>query len=423
MKLSVNKRSQSPTKIKPLQTSSVSFGDKVTPVIDFLKHNYRIEINRYDRTQMRIASTGTKIYTFPPSVDDISLHMMQEGIPHTRTLIKMLLNSPNHIAAYDPIMEYFKSLEAITPAESHIDRLLSHIKVREWGDRTDGFYTNNAAKYIRKWLASAAACATTDFANEAALLFISEREGNGKTSLARFLCPPELHDMSVISSADRRAFSLEQAVVSNFMVLYDEMNGLTPSVAEEYKMALSARQLSVKMRGDFCPIVRPRIGSVIGTSNNRIGHRYGCLHPALGTRRFIPIYIDEIDFDYIDNVDINMVWAEALALSRDQQYNHSYTQEDFEELHALNQRYIIDTPASTMLQHVYRASETSDQDIVWLNASEILADLQERHLIKSDMVKYFTPKHIGEAMTQLGFERQMIYGNGDRLYRYCVTRL
>ena len=83
--------------------------DKITPVTDFLRANYQIETNRYDPSVMRIRSLK-KLYNFPVSVDDISLHMMQEGIPHTRQMIQMILRSPNQIKRYDPVKEYFDGL-------------------------------------------------------------------------------------------------------------------------------------------------------------------------------------------------------------------------------------------------------------------------------------------------------------------------
>lgn len=414
------------SRVQPLKATGTAFSsDKVTPVIEFLKANYRIEVNKYDRTQMRIASTGTKIYPFPPSLDDISIHMMQAGIPHTKTLIRMLLNSPNQIASYDPVKEYFAGLRNIElDGESHIDRLIAHLRVREFDDRPAGYYTEMAARFIRKWLVAAAACATGDYANEAALVFVGEREGSGKTSLAKFLCPEPLREMMTLSHADRRVFNIDQAVTSNFMVLYDEMHGLSASTAEEFKKVMSARKLPVKLRGEFGPVVRPRIGSVLATTNNRTGFKSGFLCPALGTRRFISIYLDGIDFDYADNVQVDQVWAEALALAADPDYDHRYTQEEFAELKEVNQRYMIETPASAVLQQVFDLPDGEDDPAaILLTPTEVMAELQQRRMIRADVARFMTPKHLGEALTALGFRREMVYGAGERRYKYRVRTL
>lgn len=410
------------SRVQPLKATGTAFSsDKVTPVIDFLKANYRIEVNKYDRTQMRIACTGTKVYPFPPSLDDISIHMMQAGIPHTKSLIRMLLNSPNQITSYDPVKEYFKSLQDLKPdeeTESQIDKLIAHLQVREFGDRAA------AARFIRKWLVAAAACATGDYANEAALVLVSETEGNGKTSLAKFLCPEPLREMMTLSHADHRIFNIDQAVTSNFMVLYDEMHGLSASTAEEFKKVMTARKLPVKLRGEFGPVVRPRIGSVLATSNNRTGFKSGFLCPALGTRRFISIYLESIDFDYAENVNVDQLWAEALALANDPDYDYRYSQEDFAELKELNQRYMIETPASAVLQQVFDLPEgEGDAAAQWMTPTEVLAELQQRRMVRADVARFMTPKHLGEALTALGFQRAMVYGAGERRYKYMVRTL
>ena len=410
-------------KVQQLPFGAGAPSDKITPVMDFLKENYQIEVNRYDPNQIRIRSLK-KNYRFPVSLDDISIHMMQFGIQHTRSMIRMLLLSPNQMKTYDPITEYFDRVGKLEITESHIDKLIAHLRVREFGDRPEGEYQKRAAYYIRKWLVAAAACATGTYANEVALVFVSETEGNGKTTLARFLCPPALSEMLVASRRDKTVFDLEQAMVRNFFILYDEMYGLTSSSAEGFKTVMSAGQLAVRFKGELCSVPRRRIASVIGTTNNRMGNNSGFLYPAIGTRRFICIHLDSIDFDYMGAVDIDRVWAEAIQLSRQADYNYRLTQADYDDLDEANQRYIVDTPASNLLQQVYMLPDGTDPDSErWMTTTEIINELRRLRLIKSDISRYINPKLVGAAMRALRFERKKIYGNGERLYKYHVKTI
>ncbi len=410
-------------KVQQLSFGAGAPSDKITPVMDFLKENYQIEVNRYDPNQIRIRSLK-KNYRFPVSLDDISIHMMQMGIQHTRSMVQMILRSPNQMKTYDPITEYFDRVGKMEITESHIDKLIAHLRVREFDDRPEGEYQKRAAYYIRKWLVAAAACATGSYVNEAALVFVSETEGNGKTTLARFLCPPALSEMFATSSRDKQLYSMDQAVVRNFLVLYDEMYGISPGMAEEFKTTMSAGQLAVRFKGDLCPVPRRRIASVIGTTNNRMGNNYGFLSPAIGTRRFICIHLDSIDFDYMGAVDIDRVWAEAIQLSRQADYNYRLTQADYDDLDEANQRYIVDTPASNLLQQVYMLPDGTDPDSErWMTTTEIINELRRMRVIKSDMSKYVTPKLVGAALRALRFERKMIYGNGERMYKYHVKTI
>ena len=217
---------------------------------------------------------------------------------------------------------------------------------------------------------------------------------------------------------------MDQAVVRNFLVLYDEMYGISPGMAEEFKTTMSAGQLAVRFKGDLCPVPRRRIASVIGTTNNRMGNNYGFLSPAIGTRRFICIHLDSIDFDYMGAVDIDRVWAEAIQLSRQADYNYRLTQADYDDLDEANQRYIVDTPASNLLQQVYMLPDGTDPDSErWMTTTEIINELRRMRVIKSDMSKYVTPKLVGAALRALRFERKMIYGNGERMYKYHVKTI
>ena len=284
-------------KVQQLSFGAGAPSDKITPVMDFLKENYQIEVNRYDPNQIRIRSLK-KNYRFPVSLDDISIHMMQFGIQHTRSMIRMLLLSPNQMKTYDPITEYFDRVGKLEITESHIDKLIAHLRVREFGDRPEGEYQKRGVLYPQM----ARRCGGLrdgTYANEVALVFVSETEGNGKTTLARFLCPPALSEMLVASRRDKTVFDLEQAMVRNFFILYDEMYGLTSSSAEGFKTVMSAGQLAVRFKGELCSVPRRRIASVIGTTNNRMGNNSGFLYPAIGTRRFICIHLDSIDFDYM----------------------------------------------------------------------------------------------------------------------------
>lgn len=410
-------------KVKPLTLGAGLSSDKLTPVMTFLKENYAIEVNRYDPNTVRVRSLK-KLYQFPVSIDDILLHMKQLGIPHTRQMVQMILRSPNQMRTYDPVTDYFERVGKTELTESHIDKLIAHLRVCEFGDQPEGYYQQRAGYYLRKWLVAAAACATGQYVNEAALVFVSETGGNGKTTLAKFLCPPELEDMRVVSNRKSAGFSLDQAMVRNFLVLYDEMAGLTSDTANEFKMIMSAEKLNVQLKGDLCPIQRRRIASVVGTTNNCTGPRRGFLLPSVGTRRFICIHVDEIDFDYANDVDIDAVWAEAIQLTRHPDYEYKLTQEDYEELDKVNQRYIVDTPASVLIQQVFVCPDGKGaSDGEWLTPTEIVAELQRQRLVKRDIARYITPWHVGSALRALGYERKKIYGQGERLYKYRVEKI
>lgn len=417
--------------VKTAKIKSANFDaakvDQVTQITKFLQDNYRIEINKYDPSQMRVVSLKKRYAgLFPIEVGDIWIHAVQEGVSASKELIKTILRLPNQMRVYDPLKEYFDSIQNSVPEESHIDKLLSYITIQEFDDQPEGYYKERAHRLLRQWLVSAVSCALGDTPNETALVLVGELQGQGKSHLAKFLCPPALENMFIKSNADGRRFNLERASVVNFMIFYDEMAGLTNSTSEEFKSTLSASKLNVKLNRDLTPIMRQRIGSVIASSNNNTGQgnnfsRRGFIHPSMGTRRFICIHIDEIDWNYIKDVDVDAIWAEALHLYNTPGYQYKLTRDDYAEFDAVNQRYIVETLASAAIQHIYEVAAERDEDgIEWLTATEVMNKLNLKRLIPADKVKYFTPEKIGEAMRSLGFARRKLYDSGARLYKYKV---
>lgn len=393
--------------------------DKVTATTEFLKENYRLEVNRYDPQQMRIVSLKRR-YMYPPTLDDISLHLMEENIPHTQSMIKMILRSPNRTHRYDPLKDYFEGLRGIEVKESQIDRLASYLRLRSFNDRPDEYYAERTRRLLRKWLVGAAACAVHGYANEVALVLVSEQEGIGKTFLARFLCPESLTGIFATSSSDKRAFNFPEALTTNFLVLADEMQGITTFTAETFKGALSASKLPIRMKGEAYALDRPRIGSVIATTNNRTGNHRGFLHPSMGLRRFICIDLDDIDRSYAEDIDVDELWAEALQLTEHPDYDYRLTQDDYRDMDEVNQRYVIDTPASALIQQVFTVPDPNDPEAVWMTPTEVMEELRKRRLIRADIAKHVAPWHVGGALRNLGFTRKMIYDNAARLYKYSV---
>ena len=101
-------------------------GNRIRQALEFLSQHYDIRINKFKLSEKEIYSK-TKKYTFPPSLDDISLHMQEEEIQLSDATLRKIINSPNQIKTYNPIKEYFESIENTFKGSSHIDKLCTLI--------------------------------------------------------------------------------------------------------------------------------------------------------------------------------------------------------------------------------------------------------------------------------------------------------
>ena len=84
--------------------------DKVSEVKEFLAEHYEIKVNEFDPNKS-IMRSKTKIYFGPVTFNDISLHLLENEIIVSDSVLRKILHSPNQVASYNPIAEYFESLE------------------------------------------------------------------------------------------------------------------------------------------------------------------------------------------------------------------------------------------------------------------------------------------------------------------------
>lgn len=397
---------------------SISNKGKVGEIRDFLNENYEIKVNCFDPSRSILESKKKK-YDFAPTFDDISLHAFDDGLTVSDTVLRKILRSPNQIRTYNPIKDYFDSLKGKYKGSSHIDILSDHLRARDFGDKKDKNYYQNRINYLlRKWCVAAVAQVLDNRPNDVALGFIYSGEGIGKSYLTQFLTPDPLIDYYKISDKDPKKFSLRDELTKNFIVNYDEVVGLTPRNADDWKAALSGSHFDIKHKGDYYARKMPRMASVLFTSNlnQELG---GFIHPAFGYRRFGSIEITEIDRTYSSKVSKDQIWAEALTLYNGD-FDFVWNQDDFKDLKEYNNKYFIESHAQKLIALYYECGDDKDNKNQWLQPSEILSDLNRARRITSDMLKKVSAEKIGEALRILGYERKSVRREGGTRYCYFI---
>ncbi len=392
----------------------VSGSNRVTLVKEFLSEYYDIKINIFDHSKVMIVSR-TKEYSEEITIEDLSLHMLEDGITGSDSILKKILSSPNHTRSYNPIKEYFEGLKGKYSGESHIDRLCGFLKPRDYGDKPEGYYQKRLRYTLRKWIVATVACAMGTKENDATFVVVNIEEGIGKSTLLEFLVPEMLKGYYSKSSKE---MNFPDMFTSHLIINFDEMIGLTKATAEEFKNVLSSRQINVSKR---FTTTRQRYASACGTSNKDAEHG-GFLTPGMGTRRFAINHIDSIDWEYINQVEPDQLWAEAVMLL-DQDFEYTWNPEDFKEFSEYNSRFIIQTSSFKLLKEFYRLPEPGDDDLVVFKMPvEILRDLRIAHKVNSSMTTV-SEVNIGIALRQLGYCRYDKKINGYARHGYNVVPL
>ncbi len=388
--------------------------NRVTLVKEFLDEHYNIKINIFDHSKVIIAAK-TKDYEQEISIEDISLHMLEDGICGSDSILKKIITSPNQTKPYNPIKEYFESLEGKFAGKSHIDLLCSHMKARAYTDHPEAYYQKRLVYTFRKWIVATVACAMGIKENDAMFVVVNNEEGIGKSTLIEFMVPDILKGYYSKSSKE---MNYPDMFTSNLLINFDEMIGLTKSTAEEFKNILSSKHINVSKR---FTTTKQRYASTCGTSNKDAEHG-GFLLPDMGSRRFAINAIETIDWEYTKYVDIHQVWAEAVMLLS-QDFEYTWNPADFKEFGQYNSRFIVQTTSFKLVKEFYRIPEPSDNgNAEFKMPVEILRDLRAAHKVNSSM-NNVSDVNIGIALKQLGFARTIKKVNGQPRYGYHLVPL
>lgn len=395
--------------------------NKIRQIVDFLNSNYDIRINKFKQSEKEIVSK-TKRYQFPISMDDISLHLQEEEISVSDSILRKIINSPNQIRNFNPIQEYFDSIDGKYKGISHIDKLSTLMVAVDYNDQEEGYYQIRQIKILKKWMVAAVACSLEVFQNEVSLGLIQEEEGTGKTTISQMLCPEPLKPMFIRSDKEKNGFNMRTAFTENFMVLFDEMIGLNHHSAETFKSTMSAYEIDVKEPHNPFPHRKRRIANAMFTTNNKTGRNKGFLFPSLGTRRFACLHVESINYDkIIEDVDFSQVWAEALMLYKNG-FCYKWGPEDFKEFLDYNQRFMVETNAVQLIESNF-CKPTNGTDGTWLQAVDIMMLFKENRMASRDVLAELSPEKIGIALKQLGFHKHTKRINGEARHPYYLKPL
>ena len=376
--------------------------NKVAEVKEFLKEHYEIKVNEFDPNKS-IIQAKTKIYFNPVTFDDISLHLLEEEIQVSDSILRKILHSPNQIASYNPIAEYFTSLEGKYKGVSHIDLLMSHLTMREFPGSKHGYYQERLYVYMKKWFVATAACALGLHPNDVAMGLIHAEEGIGKSFFFNFIVPKPLHNM-IADPSDNGKFNLHESFARYFLVYFDELYGINRRNEEEFKKALTAPEIDVYLPRETQPVRKKRIASACFTSN-RTPEKGGFLTPNMSYRRWLILELDSINRDYAIKVDVDQIWAEAILLIK-QDFNYKWDVVDWNEFKEHNQRYLKETPSMQYVKTYFDVPLNGGGE--WMQPREIFNFLNSNKKIRREDLHKISEEKIGEALTQLNFEKKNV---------------
>ncbi|WP_281239728.1 VapE domain-containing protein [Flavobacterium praedii] len=317
--------------------------------------------------------------------------------------IKIPLNSliailkSDFVPNYNPLINYFTNLPEWNKETDYIKQFSEYVKL-EQGENKEQF-----EYHFKKWCVRAVKCATIDdYFNKQAFVLTDDGNGQniGKSSWCRFLCPSELSNyMAEDMSDDKDARIL---LCKNFLINLDELAALSRKEINQLKSYFSKAQINERLPYDRKNSIIQRVSSFMGSTNMTT-----FLQDETGSVRWLCFIVKSIDWNYKKEFDINNLWTQAYALSKDKSYDEALSIDDIKQNETRNEKFQVISPERDLI-HKHFEIPVKLEFGEFLTATEIL-----HHISLYTSGVRLSNIGIGKALKSIGFKRDkhnQVYG-------------
>ncbi|WP_236709552.1 virulence-associated E family protein [Elizabethkingia ursingii] len=260
--------------------------------------------------------------------------------------------------------------------------------------------------HFEKWFTRAVLCALENgYVNKQCMVLASSEQNTGKTSFLRFLIPPVLRSYYTENiSVDKDGII---AICKNLICNADELAVLSKTDVNMLKAYISKSNINVRLPYGRKAEYMERICSFVGSTN-----RTDFLTDESGSVRWLVFEIQNIDFKYREEIDIDKVWSQAYYYAyKKENYNPELSFQDILENEKRNEKFTqISTEQEVLLKYFEKSDNTDD----FLTATDIMMAMNEALSLRLNNIR------IGKALTYLKYQR--IKHPKLQIYGYLIKR-
>lgn len=329
--------------------------------------------------------------------NSIYIEMQKKGINVSIDKLLSILKS-DFVKHFNPLIQYFNDLPKWKQGDKDfIDELANFVNAT---------HQQQFNHHFKKWLVRSVKCATiNDYFNKQAFVLVHSSQNSGKSTFCRFLCPPALSDyLAEDISNDKDARVL---LCKNFLINLDELAVLSRQEINSLKSYFSKTQINERLPYDRKNSIIHRTCSFIGSTNMD-----EFLNDETGSVRWLCFKINAISWEYKKQVNINRVWAQALTLANDPDFDCEMNLEDIQANEERNKDFTILSPERALINKLL-AKPTATNTGEFLTSTEI-----EMYLKAWSNLTRLTSVGVGKAMKAQGFERTKY----DGVYGYFAIK-
>jgi predicted P-loop ATPase len=341
----------------PVNTRNVNKANDIKMVIDYLNATYKIRENVISNI-IECSPVDSEEYE-GINVDDIYIKLKLLNFKISLIDLKSLIRSEEVSMKYNPVEEYFKSLE--WDNGSHIENLAGYFTT----DNDDRF-----AMQLKKMLVRSIACAIeTDTFNKHCIVLHSNKQNLGKTSFWRWLCPEPFRQRYYFEGhLDPQSKDSIMYLGSSFFINLDELASLGKAGINHLKAMLTANGTMIRLPFQPQPQWVSRIATFVGSTND------DDFLIDINNVRWIIVRVEDIDFAYSEELNVNQIWAEAYAEYMDG-FDYNLTKDEIDQNEEVANIY---KAISTEQELIMKYFEPSDhREGVFIQNADIASMLQD----------------------------------------------
>ncbi|MCA0349380.1 MAG: hypothetical protein LCH35_08980 [Bacteroidetes bacterium] len=324
------------------------------------------------------------------------IEMQKKHLKISQGNLNAILTS-DFVPKFNPLKEYFENLPKWDEKTDYIKMLLDYIELDPDEDRQQFVYQ------FKKWCVRSVKCSTIDgYYNKQAFVLSDNGKGQniGKTTFIRFLIPIILYKYYCENlPEDKDAL---KRLAQNFIINLDELATLSRTDINKLKSMFSSDKIKIRLPYGKKDIVISRVANFIGSSNLST-----FLVDETGSVRWLCFVVKKINFNYTTEFNIDNLWSQAYALSKDKNFKEVMTVEDIQQNELRNDKFQILSPERELIPKFFEVP-TNLENAEFLTATAILNYI---NLWTTGM--RLTSGGIGKALPKCGFERKKhkdIYG-------------
>lgn len=365
---------------KPAEIIGKDNLSKYAKVEKYLSEIYDFRYNEISNT-IEFRAKGEKAYK---EVNEHNIYRMLQhnSIPFSLDNLKSLLRS-DFIPVFNPFDEYFNELPSWREGDpDYISLFANYIRAKD---------QERFNLHFRKMFVRSVACALdNEYFNKHVFILVHDKQNSGKTTLCRWICPPGLQNYySENISTDKDSLI---SLAENLIINLDELSTLNKAEINALKSIISKQNVKIRRPYDSRPVLMPRRCNFIGSTN-----KDEFLTDETGSVRWLCFEIDGINWDYKQNIDINLVWAQAFALYKTG-FKYDLTIEEIEKNEEVNKHFRIESDEMQFIMKHFEPSEKSVGN--FYTTSSICDFLNTRYpYLKTNA------NRVGKAMKMIGFQR------------------